>query len=96
MLNFDRIAAAQAVHTPFSYFSAAPVLDRESLAGIARDFPPLDGPGLFTLDGLRYGPFEGPRRAVMFNWMRSGAALGRNRLRHRLSAFVKRGFAVGY
>jgi hypothetical protein len=207
LLNFDRIADAQAVHQPFSYFSAEHVLDQKALMTLARDFPIVDGPGLFTLDGLSYGPrferlieelrhpflqrlmeekfgvdlsdkplmitvrgfcqqkdgrihvdstdkvvtgllylnepnwdkeggrlrllrgpdslddpiaevppnggtmlvfrrsdvswhghepFEGPRRAVMFNWMRSGAALSKNLLRHRVSAFVKRGLAVGY
>ncbi len=35
-------------------------------------------------------PFEGPRRYVMFNWVRSEAALTRNILRHRVSAGLKR------
>lgn len=35
-------------------------------------------------------PFEGPRRYVMFNWVRSSAALSRNVLRHRVSASIKR------
>ncbi|MGE0701367.1 MAG: 2OG-Fe(II) oxygenase [Hyphomicrobiaceae bacterium] len=35
-------------------------------------------------------PFEGPRRYVMFNWVRSEAALSRNVLRHRVSAGLKR------
>lgn len=35
-------------------------------------------------------PFEGPRRYVMFNWVRSNAALSRNVLRHRMSASIKR------
>lgn len=35
-------------------------------------------------------PFEGPRRYVMFNWVRSAAALRRNVLRHRVSAGLKR------
>lgn len=207
MLNFDRIAAASATHHPFSFFAAGPVLDESTLAGVTEDFPDLDGPGLFTLDGLTYGgrfarlveelrlprlrelmekkfeidlsdkplmitvrgfcqrkdgrihvdstdkvvtgllylnnplwtgeggrlrllngpdslddsiaeipphggtmlafrrsdnswhghePFEGPRRALMFNWMKSEAVLGKNLLRHKVSAFVKRGLAVGY
>ena len=207
MLNFDRIAAAPAVHHPFSFLCAGPVLDDSSLAGVSEDFPDLDGPGLFPLDGLNYGrrfaqliedlrqprlrelmeakfevdlsdkplmitvrgfcqrkdgrihvdstdkvvtgllylnaplwtgeggrlrllrgpdslddsiaeipphggtmlvfrrsdnswhghePYEGPRRALMFNWMRSEAALGKNLLRHKVSAFIKRGLAVGY
>ena len=35
-------------------------------------------------------PFEGPRRYVMFNWVRSGAALSRHVRRHHLSASLKR------
>lgn len=35
-------------------------------------------------------PFEGQRRYVMFNWVRSSAALSRNVLRHRVSANLKR------
>ena len=207
MLNFDRIAAAPATHQPFSFLCADPVLDKPSLAAVTRDFPALDGPGLFPLDGLDYGqhfaklveelrlprlqqlmeekfdvdlsdkplmitvrgfcqrkdgrihvdstdkvvtgllylndpvwtdqggrlrllrgpdsledaiaeipphggtmlvfrrsdtswhghaPFEGPRRALMFNWMRSESTWAKNVLRHKVSAFVKRGLAVGH
>lgn len=35
-------------------------------------------------------PFEGQRRYIMFNWVRSNAALSRNMLRHRVSASLKR------
>lgn len=35
-------------------------------------------------------PFEGPRRYLMFNWLRSEAALAKNVCRHRLSAAFKR------
>jgi SM-20-related protein len=35
-------------------------------------------------------PYEGPRRYVMFNWVRSEAALTRNVARHRISAKLKR------
>ncbi|MEZ5818362.1 MAG: 2OG-Fe(II) oxygenase [Hyphomicrobiaceae bacterium] len=35
-------------------------------------------------------PFEGQRRYIMFNWVRSNAALSRNVLRHRVSASLKR------
>lgn len=35
-------------------------------------------------------PFEGPRRYVMFNWVRSEATLMKNNLRHTLSARLKR------
>lgn len=37
-----------------------------------------------------HAPFEGPRRYVMFNWVRSDAALTREIGRHRLSAKLKR------
>lgn len=35
-------------------------------------------------------PYEGQRRYVMFNWVRSDAALQRNVWRHRVSASLKR------
>lgn len=35
-------------------------------------------------------PFEGQRRYVMFNWVRSSAALAKNTVRHTLSARIKR------
>jgi hypothetical protein len=35
-------------------------------------------------------PFEGPRRYVMFNWVRSEATLMKNNLRHTISARLKR------
>jgi len=34
-------------------------------------------------------PFEGPRRALQMNWMRSGASKGFHALRHALSARIK-------
>lgn len=34
-------------------------------------------------------PYEGPRRYVMFNWIRSDAAMTRNVVRHRVSAKLK-------
>ncbi len=42
-------------------------------------------------------PFEGPRRYVMFNWVRSEAVLMKNLGRHTLSARLKRlnPFAAG-
>lgn len=42
-------------------------------------------------------PFEGPRRYVMFNWVRSDVALAKNLGRHKLSAVFKRmGIFDGY
>ena len=37
-----------------------------------------------------HAPFEGPRRYIMFNWVRSDVALAKNMGRHKLSAFAKR------
>jgi hypothetical protein len=36
-----------------------------------------------------HAPFEGPRRYIMFNWLRSSAAMTVNSSRHRLSSIVK-------
>lgn len=42
-------------------------------------------------------PFEGQRRYIMFNWLRSDAALAKNIGRHKLSAvFKKMGLFDGY
>ncbi|HMA51159.1 MAG TPA: 2OG-Fe(II) oxygenase [Magnetospirillaceae bacterium] len=42
-------------------------------------------------------PYEGERRAIMFNWMKSEAVLRKNLLRHKLSSFAKSfGLAAGY
>lgn len=44
-----------------------------------------------------HAPFEGARRYIMFNWLKSDAALAKNVGRHRLSAIFKRmGFYNGY
>lgn len=56
MLDYDRIAAAQAIHHPFSYLTVGNVLDRTSLAALTEDFPFLLGPGLFPPSDLSYGP----------------------------------------
>lgn len=62
--------------------------------GTIREIPP-DG-GTFVAfkrtDNSWHGhhPFEGPRRYVMFNWVRSEATLMKNNLRHTLSAKLKR------
>lgn len=56
MLDYDRIAAAQAVHSPFSYLTARNLLDRTMLDELTDDFPFLTGPGLFPPSELCYGP----------------------------------------
>ncbi|MDR3448929.1 MAG: 2OG-Fe(II) oxygenase [Alphaproteobacteria bacterium] len=44
-----------------------------------------------------HAPFEGPRRYIMFNWVRSDLALAKNIGRHKLSAAFKRmGIFDGY
>ena len=44
-----------------------------------------------------HAPFEGKRRYVMFNWMSSDIALGKNLGRHKLSSFAKKlGLYGGY
>lgn len=58
------------------------------------EIPPVGG----TLVAFRrtdrswhgHEPFEGPRRYIMFNWVRSEAALAKNVGRHKLSAAIKR------
>jgi SM-20-related protein len=40
-------------------------------------------------------PFEGPRRSLQMNWMTSEGAMGFHKLRHTLSAAVKKLTAVG-
>ncbi len=64
--------------------------DRDS---VVTEIPPLGG--VFVAfkrsDNSWHGhaPFEGPRRYIMFNWLRSNAALVKNLGRHRISAAVK-------
>jgi len=42
-------------------------------------------------------PFEGPRRYIMFNWLKSRVTLAKNIGRHKLSAVFKRtGYFDGY
>ncbi|MDR3512823.1 MAG: 2OG-Fe(II) oxygenase [Caulobacteraceae bacterium] len=61
---------------------------------VITEVPPLGG----TLVAFRrtdnswhgHKPFEGRRRYLMFNWLRSDAALAKNVGRHKLSAVVKR------
>lgn len=42
-----------------------------------------------------HDPFEGPRRSLQMNWMTSEGALGFHKLRHTLSAAVKKLTAAG-
>lgn len=73
----------------------------DSLDDAIAEIPPLGG----TLVAFRrsdnswhgHEPYEGERRAIMFNWMASEAVLRKNLARHKLSAFVKNfGLATGY
>ena len=58
------------------------------------EIPPLGGQlvAFRRTDKSWHGhhPFEGQRRYVMFNWLRSEAALAKNVGRHKLSAAIKR------
>jgi len=61
---------------------------------VITEIPPLGG----TLVAFRrtdnswhgHQPFEGRRRYLMFNWVRSEAALAKNLARHKLSSAIKR------
>lgn len=75
--------------------------DGHDLDSVITEVPPEGG----TLVAFRrtenswhgHASFTGPRRYVMFNWVRSEATLARNILRHRLSSRLKRlGLAGGY
>jgi hypothetical protein len=64
------------------------------LAAIAAEVPPVAG----TLLAFRrsdhswhgHEPFEGPRRAIQFNWVTEQRWIDKELRRHRLSAFAKR------
>lgn len=75
--------------------------DGHDLDSVIAEVPP-DGGTLVAFkraDNSWHGhaPFEGPRRYVMFNWVRSQATLNKNLFRHKLSARLKRlGVSAGY
>ena len=56
MINLARLAAAPVETAPFPHFSAAELIAPDQLAGVARDFPRIDKPGLFALSDLHGGP----------------------------------------
>ena len=56
LLNLNAISNAPVASEPFSFFMAAGVLSAVDLAAVRADFPRLDKPGIFPLDGLEYGP----------------------------------------
>lgn len=70
------------------------LLRSADLDDVIAEVPPTGG----TLIAFRrtenswhgHRPFEGPRRYLMFNWLRSEAALAKNVGRHRISAAFKR------
>jgi len=66
----------------------------DDLDDYAAEVPPLAGTLLAfrRTDRSWHGhlPYEGVRRCVMFNWMTDARVAGRELLRHRLSARVKR------
>ncbi len=56
MLKLDAIASANAAREPFCYFQAQ-VLEKHDLDNVRADFPSIGKPGIFPLEGLKYGPF---------------------------------------
>jgi hypothetical protein len=70
----------------------------DNLEDMAAEVAPLAG----TLISFRrtdtswhgHKPFDGPRKAIMLNWMVDAAAARRETLRHTVSAGVKRRFAA--
>jgi SM-20-related protein len=70
----------------------------DDLDDMIAEVPPLAG----TLLAFRrsetswhgHKPFEGQRRAIMFNWMRDAATARRELRRHAVSAGIKRWFAA--
>lgn len=68
--------------------------DGKNLANMIAEVPPIGGNFIAfqRTENSWHGhaPFIGPRRYVMFNWVRSNAALARNLGRHRFSAMLKR------
>ena len=75
--------------------------DGRNLTSAIAEIPP-DGGNLVLFRRTEnswhgHEPFEGPRRYVMFNWLRSDAALVKNVGRHKISAAFKRlGAGDGY
>jgi SM-20-related protein len=56
MLDLAAIRRAPVALEPFRYFTAGGVLSGAALADAIRDFPQIDGPGVFPLEELRPGP----------------------------------------
>ena len=56
MISLGNVAAADVATQPFKYFVARSVLQPSVLADVRRDFPPINGPGVFPLNELTYGP----------------------------------------
>lgn len=52
---FQHLAEADAHARPFPFVAATGVLSPDELAALARDFPRIEGPGLFPLSALSYG-----------------------------------------
>lgn len=70
------------------------LLNSGDVDDVITEIPPLGGQlvAFRRTDKSWHGhhPFEGQRRYVMFNWLRSEAALAKNVGRHKLSAAIKR------
>lgn len=75
--------------------------DGKDINSTIAEVPPLGGNfvAFQRTDNSWHGhePFEGRRRYIMFNWLRSDVALAKNLGRHKLSAAFKRiGLSDGY
>jgi len=56
MLRLDNIEKSPVSLEPFSYFRTEGALDSRALGLINHDFPPINGPGIFPLSELSFGP----------------------------------------
>jgi hypothetical protein len=56
MLNLATFRATELCREPFPYLVVPGFLKAEALAAIHADFPRVDRPGSFPLEGLQYGP----------------------------------------
>jgi SM-20-related protein len=68
--------------------------DGANLEDYVAEVPPANGTLLMfrRSDCSWHGhkPYEGPRRAIQFNWVTSGEVVKREQSRHRLSTRLKR------
>lgn len=56
MIDFETVNHTAVATEPFTYFVAENVLHPDDLAAAQRDFPKIDGTGVYLTDELTYGP----------------------------------------